>query len=123
MLTWIWLGLRTIGYSFQHVVLKAVSLLHTSLAAVFSFFRHATFQDIWNGFCSLVHNILVAFPKNLWRWLQEFEHSSYKFMSMVFGQPRRMVSLFCGVEATRLLSDMYHLTVSSPDCFNAGETR
>lgn len=95
MLKWIWLGLRTIGHSFRHVMLKTFSLLHTATAAVISFFRDATFNDIWNGFCSLVHAIFVTFPQNLWKWLREFEQSSYTFMKTLFGEPGKFVWHFC----------------------------
>lgn len=95
ILKWTLLGLRTIGHSFRHVILKTISLLHTAFVAIISFFRHATYQDIWNGFCSLVHTIFVTFPQNLWKWLQEFEQSSYTFMKTAFGQPGKLVWYIC----------------------------
>lgn len=95
MLKWISHGLRAIGDSLRHVTLKTISLLHTTLAAVISFFRHATFQDIWNGLCSLVHGIFVTFPQNLWKWLRGFEHASYNFMKIVFGASGKCVWYIC----------------------------
>lgn len=67
------------------VVLKTVSLLHTALAAIVSFFRSLTLKDIWNGFVDLLRVIFVSLPQKLWDWLCAAVKMSHSVLKALFG--------------------------------------
>jgi hypothetical protein len=82
---WIWKGLQSIGRAVLDIILRVASFLHTVFEAVLTFFRNLTLKDIWDGFCSILHAVFVAFPKTLVSWILQFSETSYKIMKAVFG--------------------------------------
>ena len=82
---WIWSGISSFGKAAWDVIGKLVSLLHTILLAIVTFFRNLTLRDIWNGFCDLLRAIFVTFPKTLWSWIRRFGVASYEFMKALLG--------------------------------------
>jgi hypothetical protein len=82
---WLWAGLKTIGHSIFSVLERALSLLHSIVSSVISFFRALTLQDIWNGFCDLLHTIFVDVPVKIYSWARKFSETSYEVMGALFG--------------------------------------
>jgi hypothetical protein len=81
---WIWAGISSLGKATWGVILKIVSLLHTTLQAIVTFLRNATLRDIWNGFCDILQAIFVTFPSTLWSWIRRFGVASFEVMSTLF---------------------------------------
>jgi hypothetical protein len=82
---WLWAGLKTIGHSIFSVLGRALSLLHTLISSVISFFRALTLKDIWNGFCDLLRTIFVDVPVKICSWASKFFEVSYEVMGTLFG--------------------------------------
>ncbi|KAF2193875.1 hypothetical protein K469DRAFT_744669 [Zopfia rhizophila CBS 207.26] len=57
VLVWVSQGLKTIGTSIFNTAAKLLSMIHTVLAAVASFFCSITLKDAWNGVCILANAI------------------------------------------------------------------
>ena len=82
---WLWAGLKTIGHSIFSVLGRALSLLHSIVSSVISFFRALTLKDIWNSFCDLLRTIFVDVPVKIYSWALKFSDMSYEAMGALFG--------------------------------------
>ncbi|KAF5138016.1 Receptor-interacting serine/threonine-protein kinase 4 [Metarhizium anisopliae] len=82
-----WVGdtLGKAGHWVVHVVKRTASFFHTVVAAVLSWLRQITLRDVWNGFCSVLQAVFVAFPTLLWSFVKSFGDVMYGFMGAVFG--------------------------------------
>ncbi|KAH7013175.1 hypothetical protein EDB80DRAFT_709450 [Ilyonectria destructans] len=82
---WIGRGLKSIGEAVFNVVARLVSLLHTAVSAVFSFFRSITLKDIWDGFCSLLRAIFIDTPHAIFRFIMSISDMTYDVLKGLFG--------------------------------------
>ncbi|KAJ4317182.1 hypothetical protein N0V84_007486 [Fusarium piperis] len=84
-LKWIGRGFKRIGEAIINIFTRLLSLLHTAIMAVVSFFRNITLQDIWDGFCFLARAIFVDAPKAIGAFIVSFGEMSYKVLKALFG--------------------------------------
>ena len=82
---WIYNGLLAILTSVLNILTKLISLIHTSVTAVLTFFRNLSLTDIINGVRDVLHAIFVQFPLKIWEWVKAFGDVSYKVMKGLFG--------------------------------------
>jgi hypothetical protein len=84
VLIWMWGGLKKCGTAMKQIFARLFSLLHTMFAAIASFFRNLTLNDVLNGFKLLLRAIFVDSPKKLWEWLSKLGDVSQKFLETLF---------------------------------------
>ncbi|EEU38237.1 uncharacterized protein NECHADRAFT_77006 [Fusarium vanettenii 77-13-4] len=84
-LKWIGRGFKRVGEAIIDVFSRLLSLLHTAIMAVVSFFKNITLQDIWDGFCSLVRAIFVDAPKAIGAFIKSFGQMTYDILKALFG--------------------------------------
>jgi hypothetical protein len=82
---WIWRSASEGAKWLLSVLLKVVSLVHTLLSAIITFFRALTLRDVWNGFVDLLQAIFVSFPQKLWAWIIAAGKMSFKVLKALFG--------------------------------------
>jgi hypothetical protein len=85
MVLWCGNGLKIAGQAVGNALLRLVSWLHTTVAAIISFFQQITLKDVWNGFCHLMRAIFVDGPEAIWGFLVTFSKASYEVLKEVFG--------------------------------------
>ncbi|KAF4340532.1 ankyrin-3 [Fusarium beomiforme] len=85
VLKWIGSGLKGIGEAIFNIFVKLFSLLHTAVTAVVTFFRGITPQDVWNGFCYVLHAIFIDTPKAVGAFIVAFGKTSYDVLKATFG--------------------------------------
>ncbi|KAM5341545.1 hypothetical protein ACJ41O_014576 [Fusarium nematophilum] len=85
VLRWIGRCFAGIGKALADVVLRLVSLLHTAVMAVVTFFQSITLKDVWDGFCYLARAIFVDAPKAIGAFIVSFGKLTYDFLKAVFG--------------------------------------
>ncbi|KAH7324607.1 hypothetical protein B0I35DRAFT_348711 [Stachybotrys elegans] len=84
-LGWVGRGLATIGNSALSIATKLLSLIHTAVSAVVSFFRSITLKDVWNGLCVLARAVFVETPQAVWSFLKSFGDMAWKVLGGLFG--------------------------------------
>ncbi|KAF5023077.1 hypothetical protein F66182_4834 [Fusarium sp. NRRL 66182] len=84
-LKWIGQGLKNVGEAIVDISTKTLSLLHTTVMAVVSYFRKITLHDVWNGVCSLARAIFVDAPKKLGAFIVSFGKMSHDVLKKLFG--------------------------------------
>jgi hypothetical protein len=82
---WTWGGLKKFGTAVRDILSRFLSLLHTIITAIATFFRDLTLSDVLRGFKTFLHGIFVDFPKKLWEWLCKFGDVSYEVLKALFG--------------------------------------
>ncbi|KAF5010896.1 hypothetical protein FDECE_2964 [Fusarium decemcellulare] len=85
VLKWIGRGFKSIGEAIVNILTKFLSMLHTIVMAVVTFFRGIKLVDIWNGFCYLVRAIFVDAPKAIGAFIVSFGKMSYELLKSLFG--------------------------------------
>ncbi|KAF4613925.1 hypothetical protein D9613_007453 [Agrocybe pediades] len=88
---WIWRGVTALGEAVWSVVLKFLSLLHTTFAAIISFLRSVTLKDVLAAFTTLLRSIFIDFPSMVWGWIQQFGEASYRMLKALFGSLGELV--------------------------------
>jgi hypothetical protein len=83
---WLWAGLKSIAHSISSILSRTLSLLHSIISSIISFFRGLTLRDIWNGFCELLRSIFLDLPVKMWSWVLVFGETSYQVMKTLFGE-------------------------------------
>ncbi|KPM43282.1 hypothetical protein AK830_g3264 [Neonectria ditissima] len=84
-LLWIGRGLKSVGKAIFSVLARVVSLLHTALSAVLSFFRSITLKDVWDGICSVLRAIFIDTPQAIFGVFVSFGKMTYEVMVRLFG--------------------------------------
>ncbi|EOO00781.1 putative ankyrin repeat-containing protein [Phaeoacremonium minimum UCRPA7] len=84
-LKWIGSGLKKAWDAVAHIILRVLSFLHTLGVAVVSFFHDLTWQDVVNGFKSVLRAIFVGLPKAIWSFIADFGKMSYEMLKTLFG--------------------------------------
>ncbi len=82
---WLWNGIKSAVSTLGHVAQRFASFIHTTLAAIFSFFKRVTLTDVMNGFLGCLRAIFVDGPKKLWDWTCSVGKMSVKVMKTLFG--------------------------------------
>lgn len=84
-LLWLWTGIKRTGIAIGYVFERVFSFLHTVCAAIGSFFRRITLQDVVNAFLICLRAIFVDVPKKVWEWLCTFGKASLAALKATFG--------------------------------------
>jgi hypothetical protein len=84
-LLWMGRGVKSVGEALFSVLARVVSLLHTAISAVLSFFRSITLKDVWDGFCDVLRTIFVDMPQAIFDVLLSFVKMTYEVMKSLFG--------------------------------------
>ncbi|KAF2730337.1 hypothetical protein EJ04DRAFT_515334 [Polyplosphaeria fusca] len=82
---WMWSGIKNAGAAVANVFVRLVSVLHTALAAIATFFREITLRDVWNGFVAFLHTLVVDGPKKIWAWMCKFEEVMVRAFRALWG--------------------------------------
>ena len=85
VMQWLWQGVKIIGHSLWSAMQRLASLLHTTIIAVFSFFRKLTMKDIWNAISDVLRIVLMDLPLNVWKFVQQFGQVLYQVVEKVAG--------------------------------------
>ncbi|KAK7422474.1 hypothetical protein QQZ08_009462 [Neonectria magnoliae] len=85
LLLWVGQGVKSVGKAIFSVLARLVSLLHTAISAVLSFFRSITLKDVWNGFCHVLRAIFIDAPQAIFDVLVSFGQSMLQVMEGLFG--------------------------------------
>ncbi|KAH7129945.1 hypothetical protein B0J13DRAFT_563575 [Dactylonectria estremocensis] len=88
---WIGRGLKSVGEAILNVLTRFLSLLHTALSAVLSFFRSITLKDIWDGFCSLLGAIFIDTPRAILGFFKAFGQMTYDVLKGLFGSLGKLI--------------------------------
>ncbi|OAL54500.1 ankyrin [Pyrenochaeta sp. DS3sAY3a] len=84
-LIWLWGGIKRIGGAIGYALNRFFSFIHTVCAAVASFFKQITLQDVVNAFKQCFGAIFIDAPKKIWEWMQKFGDVSLKVLRAIFG--------------------------------------
>ncbi|KAH7161666.1 hypothetical protein EDB81DRAFT_785277 [Dactylonectria macrodidyma] len=88
---WIGRGLKSVGEAILNVLTRFLSLLHTAVSAVLSFFRSITLKDIWDGFCSVLAAIFIDTPRAILGFIKAFGQMSYDVLKGLFGSLGKLI--------------------------------
>lgn len=85
VMVWVYDGIKKAGIAISDVVARLLSLVHTALTAIASFFRLFSLQDVLDGFKYFLQALIVDGPKKLWEWLCDVENMLFKVFKTAFG--------------------------------------
>lgn len=82
---WLQAGAIRVYQSVAHAAKAIASVIHTALAAVVSWFRQITLQDVWNGIAVAARAVFVQFPKAVLKVALGAGEVLYKSLAILFG--------------------------------------
>jgi hypothetical protein len=81
---WVWNSVCGIAQSVHAALSEVLSLLHTIIYSIATFFRDTTLQDIVNGAKNLLRIIFLELPKKVWSWILKLGDMSYDLLYSTF---------------------------------------
>ncbi|KAI0421002.1 hypothetical protein F5X98DRAFT_313622 [Xylaria grammica] len=82
---WIWSGIQALAGALGRVFNRLFSFLHTAIVAVGTFFRNITLKNVWDGFVTFVHAVIVEGPKRLWHWICRLPDVTVRMLEAIWG--------------------------------------
>ncbi|KAL1900976.1 hypothetical protein Sste5346_002039 [Sporothrix stenoceras] len=82
---WIVATLKTVAGAIAHVAGRALSAIHTALAAVANWFRTITLADVVRGFEAVASAIFIGLPQAVWKCVLLLGEYSLKSLQVMFG--------------------------------------
>lgn len=82
---WIQTGIIRVCQSIANGAKKVVSVIHTAMSAVLSFFQRITLRDVWQGIVIALRSVFVDFPKAFLKFAVDAAEVTYKGLKILFG--------------------------------------
>lgn len=83
--TYIVEGAKTMGNAVKQVLDKIFSLLHTTISAIFTFFRQLTIGNLITAIADLLEAVFVSFPVKVWSLVEKAWECGFRIMGHFFG--------------------------------------
>ncbi len=78
-------GAKTVWNAVWQVLEKTLSLLHTAISAIVTFFRYLTLANLLTAIADLLEAVFVSLPAKAWHLIEGAWEAGYKVMERVFG--------------------------------------
>ena len=76
---------KTVWNAVRQILEKALSLLHTAISAMVTFFRYLTLGNLLTAIADLLEAVFVSLPTKVWRMIDGAWGTAYDIMERVFG--------------------------------------